>query len=153
MRMVKGNLITMAKQGHFDAIVHGCNCFNMMGAGIAAQIAHHFTRARDADQRTIRGASDKLGHCQYVRISPKLLVVNAYTQYEPGPCLDIAALYQCLFDIKLNLPMCRIGLPKIGCGIAGGDWRVVSQMIERSLDGLNYTIVQLEELNWGENNG
>lgn len=32
---IKGDLIELAKQGKFDVIAHGCNCFCTMGAGIA----------------------------------------------------------------------------------------------------------------------
>ena len=31
MKTIKGNLITMAKEGKFDVIVHGCNCYHVMG--------------------------------------------------------------------------------------------------------------------------
>jgi len=30
MKEITGNLITLAKEGHFDMIVHGCNCFCTM---------------------------------------------------------------------------------------------------------------------------
>ena len=39
---VDGDLIKLAKQGRFDVIVHGCNCFCQMGAGIAPQMAEAF---------------------------------------------------------------------------------------------------------------
>ena len=32
-----GNLLQLADDGVFDVIVHGCNCFNEMGAGISKQ--------------------------------------------------------------------------------------------------------------------
>ena len=39
---VDGDLIKLAKEGNFDVIVHGCNCFCQMGAGIAPQMAEAF---------------------------------------------------------------------------------------------------------------
>ena len=39
---VEGDLITLAKEGKFDVITHGCNCFCTMGAGIAPQMAKEF---------------------------------------------------------------------------------------------------------------
>ena len=33
MRTIEGDLIGLAKAGHFDVIVHGCNCHNTMGRG------------------------------------------------------------------------------------------------------------------------
>jgi len=38
IRYVDGDLVQMAKEGKFDVIAHGCNCFCAMGAGIAPQI-------------------------------------------------------------------------------------------------------------------
>ena len=39
---VKGNLITLALQGQFNVIAHGCNCLSNMGAGLAPQMAKTF---------------------------------------------------------------------------------------------------------------
>ena len=38
MNIVKGNLVTLALAGEFDVIIHGCNCFNTMGSGVAKDI-------------------------------------------------------------------------------------------------------------------
>jgi hypothetical protein len=35
----------------------------------------------------------------------------------------------------------RIGLPKIGAGLAGGDWKLISGIIEEELNGEDVTIV------------
>ncbi len=32
MKMVKGDLLALADAGEFDIIMHGCNCFNVMGS-------------------------------------------------------------------------------------------------------------------------
>ena len=39
----------------------------------------------------------------------------------------------------------RVGLPKIGAGLAGGDWDVIAKIIEEELSGENVTIVVLED--------
>ena len=39
---IDGDLIKLAKQGKFDVIVHGCNCFSTMKSGIAPQMAEAF---------------------------------------------------------------------------------------------------------------
>lgn len=41
MKVLHGDLISLALAGHFEAIVHGCNCFCTMGAGIAKAIRDH----------------------------------------------------------------------------------------------------------------
>lgn len=61
MKVIEGDLIKLAKDGHFDVIVHGCNCFNAMGAGIALQIKRNFKKAYLVDQETTKGLKSKLG--------------------------------------------------------------------------------------------
>jgi O-acetyl-ADP-ribose deacetylase (regulator of RNase III) len=144
MKVVKGDLLKLAKEGKFDAIVHGCNCFCTMGAGIADQVRVQFPAAYQADKKTALGSKGKLGHCQYVRVSPTLIVVNAYTQFQPGKNFDYMAFAKCLYDIKLNLSGKRIGFPQIGCGIAGGDWNQVASMIDRHLYNEDVTYVEYD---------
>jgi O-acetyl-ADP-ribose deacetylase (regulator of RNase III) len=38
----------------------------------------------------------------------------------------------------------RIGLPQIGAGLAGGDWNIISKIIEDELKGEDVTIVIYE---------
>ena len=42
MKIIKGDLIALANQGHFEVITHGCNCFCTMGAGIAVPMKQNF---------------------------------------------------------------------------------------------------------------
>jgi O-acetyl-ADP-ribose deacetylase (regulator of RNase III) len=35
----------------------------------------------------------------------------------------------------------RIGLPQIGCGLAGGDWNRVKEIIQRELKDMDVTVV------------
>jgi O-acetyl-ADP-ribose deacetylase (regulator of RNase III) len=42
MKTIQGDLIRLAREGGFDLIVHGCNCFGTMGAGIAKGIKAAF---------------------------------------------------------------------------------------------------------------
>jgi O-acetyl-ADP-ribose deacetylase (regulator of RNase III) len=130
----KGNLITMAKNGDFDVIVHGCNCFNVMGAGIAAQIAVEFPDARVADDETIKGDPGKLGSYT-LGISDTVLVLNAYTQYGTASHADMDVFEYTSFERVLSKIVnrfggCRIGLPLIGMGLAGGDKNRIMPLIE-----------------------
>lgn len=45
MNIVHGDLIQLALAGQFDVIIHGCNCFCTMGAGIAKAIRQEFPEA------------------------------------------------------------------------------------------------------------
>jgi O-acetyl-ADP-ribose deacetylase (regulator of RNase III) len=37
----------------------------------------------------------------------------------------------------------RIGYPKIGAGLAGGDWSIIEEIIDRELEGEDHTLVYL----------
>ena len=83
IKTVKGNLLQMFKDREFDVIVHGCNCFHIMGAGIAGQISKQYPQAYESDKRSTNGDRSKLGKYTIAMV-PDGLIVNAYTQYHPG---------------------------------------------------------------------
>ena len=60
MKTVKGDLIKLALENEFDVIIHGCNNFVNMGAGIAKTIKQHFPEAYRADLDTTKGDKNKL---------------------------------------------------------------------------------------------
>ncbi|WP_120504507.1 macro domain-containing protein [Sulfitobacter mediterraneus] len=147
MREIKGDLIALALAGEFDVIVHGCNCFCTMGAGIAKGIAATFPEALEEDRQTIKGDRDKLGQvsvAEIVRGDLRLFVVNAYTQFDwrgRGRKADYEAIRSSFSIIADRFTGKRIGFPMIGAGLAGGDWRVIEGIIRAELDGLDHTLV------------
>ncbi len=148
MRTIGGDLIALAKAGHFDVIAHGCNCLHVMGGGLAAQIRRHFPQAYAADLATPLGAQSKLGTCSVAHIAIEtgtLHVVNAYTQYDYGTervQVDYDAVRNCMTWLGGTYSGQRIGLPKIGAGLAGGDWPLIEAIIRDTLSGENVTIVE-----------
>jgi O-acetyl-ADP-ribose deacetylase (regulator of RNase III) len=147
----KGNLIELAKQGYFNVIVHGSNCFCRMGSGIAKAVKENFTEAFLADMKTIAGDYNKLGNYSFAVESindvVSVVVINAYTQYNYGTDsikLDYEALTLCLRKINKNFKHKKIGVPQIGCGLAGGDWNIVSKIIEKELVDMDVTVVYFE---------
>lgn len=148
MKTVKGDLIKFAKQGHFDIIVHGCNCFNVFGAGIALQMSMQFPDAYKADLKTVRGDREKLGTYSKAVISledKQLTVINAYTQYNYGGhglLLDYAAIRLVFRQLNEEYKDCVIGIPKIGSGLANGDWNTIKDIIDE--ESTNNSIVLVE---------
>jgi len=150
-REVDGNLITLAKEGKFDVIAHGCNCHSTMGAGIAPQMAKAFGCDRFIMER-IGSDVNKLGNIDYQTINVnenELIVVNAYTQFNYGrnhadgdaKPLSYEALTLCMKKINILFAGKHIGLPKIGAGLAGGDWRIIKEIIIRELVDCDVTVV------------
>lgn len=79
MKKVQGDLIKLFKQREFDVIIHGCNCGNNMGDGIAKTIRDEFPEAYAADLATVAWDVGKLGTITYADIANLGYIVNAYT--------------------------------------------------------------------------
>jgi len=133
LKIEKGDLLAMGKEGKFDIIVHGCNCFCVMGAGVAAQIAQQFPDAQLADNETVRGDAGKLG-TYTIGMGGRLVILNAYTQYGTSntgkDVFEYTAFERVLDKIATRFGKWRIGLPMIGMGLAGGDAERIVPMIE-----------------------
>ncbi len=148
MICIKGDLITLALDGQFDVIVHGCNCFCAMGAGIAKQIRNTFPQAYAADLETMSGDKNKLGNYSSALVQSsgrQLIVINGYTQYQyagTGIFADYGAIETLFNRIKKDFPEKRIGYPKIGAGLAKGDWEKIIQIIDLALAGVTHTFVE-----------
>lgn len=143
MKELEGDLIQLGKAGAFDVIVHGCNCFCEMGAGIAKGIKAEFPEAFEADKQTKSGDHSKLGTISYAKTGD-LIVVNAYTQFHwrgNGQLADYEAIRQAFRMIKDTFSGKRIGYPAIGAGLAGGDWAIISTIIEEELHAEDHTFV------------
>ena len=106
MKIVEGDLIELALGGEFELIVHGCNCFCTMGAGIAKTIREKFPEVYEIDLQTKKGSREKLGKISYISIvrrSLNIIIVNGYTQFMPsgnGVLVDYNAVRSVMKDIK-----------------------------------------------------
>lgn len=161
---IKGDLL----KSDCDFIIHGCNCFHTMGSGIAAQIKKKYPEAYESDLKTPYGDVNKLGTYSFVETTRsvqtfdsgqnfpwdytiyEITIVNAYTQFNfggppfytgvEGRHADYTAINEVLDDIFNDFPNKVMGMPKIGCGLGGGDWNVVSEIIERLSNKYDKTI-------------
>ena len=146
MQTRSGDLIALALAGEFDVIIHGCNCQHTMGAGIAKQIKSHFPAAYAADCATPKGAS-KLGQISSATVDcngRELIIVNAYTQDNwcgSGVLADYDAIRLAMRRIKTQFSGRRIAYPKIGAGLARGDWARIARIIDEELAGETHTLV------------
>ena len=152
MAAIKGNLIDLAEAGRFDVIVHGCNCFHAMGAGIAKEIRNRYPDAYRADtEYTKKGDKSKLGNYSWAVVAGPngnaFTILNAYTQYnygrpKKGRCLaDYDAIARVFESIRINYWGKRIGYPKIGAGLAGGNWVDINGIICSKLIGMDHQLV------------
>lgn len=139
MKYVEGNLIELAKKGNFDIIVHGCNIFHTMGSGIAAQLRKEFPEVYKADVlNSPYGDPLKLGCFTQTLVEPyrfnQFAVVNLYTQGSFGSTgvhVDYDAIRRGFMGIRCTYgPYKKFGIPQIGAGLGGGDWKVIEEIID-----------------------
>ncbi|HVT82945.1 MAG TPA: phosphatase [Phycisphaerae bacterium] len=148
MKVLQGNLLTLALEGQFDVIVHGCNCQCRMGRGIALAIKEQLPEAYAADQATEKGSRAKLGtisSADVLRGGVRFTVVNAYTQFHwagEGVLVDYDALGRAFDEIRRRYSGRRIGYPRIGAGLARGDWEKIASIIDAALAGEDHTLVE-----------
>ena len=145
MKYIKGDLVRDGAQ--FDVIGQGCNCFCNMGAGIAKDIKLKYPGAYKADLKTIYGSKNKLGTYSEFDTG-EFIILNLYTQYKytrTDVDADYDAIRSCMERIRVNYGGKKIGLPLIGAGLAGGDWNIISKIIEEELGNEDVTIVIWEK--------
>lgn len=88
----------------------------------------------------------ELGAVQYIPVEKNICVVNMISQEgysRPGlPAIRYEALEQCLeklVDVALK-NKASIHMPRIGAGLAGGDWQEIERIINRTLCASNINV-------------
>lgn len=156
MKTITGDLIQLAKEGHFNSIGHGCNCQKNFGAGLAKQILNHLPIAYEADKEF---HNPQLGDISIgFDIKYNLNIVNCYTQIWYGKPFGMngrnyikedtikaryEAIRQSMRKINEKFSGDHIGLPLIGAGLAGLEWRTIERYIREELVDMEITIVKL----------
>jgi hypothetical protein len=153
MKFVKGDILD-AKHGIMG---HQVNCRMVMGAVIAKQIRNKYPRVY-TEYIEVMGAAPldkRLGKCQLVQVDNDLYVANLFGQFDYIPRgivhTDYNALSMALNGLsqwhKINFRSIEempIYLPLgLGCGLAGGNWKVVEGLISSAIP--DATIVRYDK--------
>lgn len=123
-------------------VIHGCNCFNTMGSGIARQVAVEYPEAQMVDAETIPGDHSKLGEYTTAVGKNGTRIVNAYTQYgysRTEVSVDYNAIELVMDRICADFDFDSYAMPKIGAGLGGGDWNIIEKILERVSERHNKT--------------
>ena len=153
MKEITGDLVSMLYWGDFDVGVHGCNCFHRMKSGIAKSMVSTFPGIEEADlYESVYANEEKLGTFTSRTFTRDpigdVTVINAYTQFtysRTERVADYEAIRKVFKKIKLIFggKDLTFGVPKIGAGLAGGDWAIISKIIEEEMEGEDLTLVIL----------
>ena len=152
-----GNLLTLAKNGEFDLIVHGCNCFQTMGSGIAREIREKYPESYEADcAYSYAGDYNKLGNFSICKTADGFGIVNAYTQFgfnKGGANEDVfeyISFAMILQKLAMQMPSAKFGFPYIGMGLAGGNEEKIIGLLEQFAErvaktGGSVTLVKFQQ--------
>lgn len=122
---VKGNLLDAPQ----NLIAHQVNCQGVMGSGVAKAIRDKYPNVYTA----FVGIKPVMGMVQIVEVAGDKEVCNIFAQRDYLPRGMRHTSYDALtkgFEFIKSVHKGDIALPKIGCGLGGGDWKVVSAIIE-----------------------
>ena len=123
-------------------ILHGCNSQGAMGSGFAAGVRAIYPQNVDVYQARHAASPLKLGEVIEVDCG-KHIMLNGITQEFYGGDGKMYVSYEAVADVIREVnhivkqrgvhqvtPMVRVAMPKIGSGLAGGDWEIIEQLIE-----------------------
>ena len=145
MKYKVGCLLAALESGEVDYIVHGVNCSDGFGSGIAAQIAESFPQTKEQYHSKYEFEGWKLGEIQEtVDLIINLASQNKYGKFGNKYC-SYDAIEKGLNEVNSQFAGLKIGLPKIGAGLGGGNWNIIEKIIEETLTNVDYTIYTLEE--------
>lgn len=131
MEIFKGNIFDTKAQ----VIAHGVNCQGVFNAGLAKQIRLKYPAAFNAYRIKHVKENWLLGQIQVVQVEQARYIANMATQIEYGTDkqqVNYYAVKTCLeklFEFCSKKELTSVAIPKIGCGLGGGDWKEVHTIL------------------------
>ncbi len=142
MTEIKGDLFRPFARKEFDLMVHGCNCFHSFGKGFAAIVKHKYPQAHTADKKTPKGSRANMGTYSQAETEHGI-IINLYSQFHYGfgsvNC-DIGAIKEGFALLNEEYKGKKVCIPRIGAGLAKGDWNKIKPAIESVAPDLDITV-------------
>lgn len=131
-------------------IGHGCNAQGVMGSGIAKAIKEKYPECYTAYSCFMKD-SGKLGDVlAYTCPSDNVTILNMITQEFYGRdskrYVSYEAIEKCMTYANRYAKdngHVSLGLPKIGAGLGGGDWKIISEIIEKTCKDIQVEVYEL----------
>lgn len=142
---VKGDLFSTNHQ----IIAHGVNCRGAFGAGVAGLMAEKYPKSKYRYLEKFYSENWHLGDVQLVKIDTNLYIANCATQdaYYPRNQVhaDYLAIRQAMEKVKrfAQLKQFKIAMPKIGSGLAGGEWTIIENILNAVFEDYDITVYTL----------
>ena len=156
IKIVEGNILEATE----DIICHQVNCMGVMGGGLAYQIKEKYpyvyANYRHICKEYLSENHSLLGEVIFgVFTHDNKIIANLCGQSNYGTHIqqtDYAALakalkivYKAVNNTNSSLNGYSVAIPyNLGCGLGGGDWNVVYDMINRIFENYDVTIYNFE---------
>lgn len=124
-------------------IAHVCNNVGGWGRGFVLALTRRWDRPEAAYRAWARDSGRRLplGKVQMVPVAPQLWVANMVAQHGVArdhrglPPIRYGALTECLQTLAGHAEAMKasVHMPRIGCGLAGGDWIRVEPLVREHL--------------------
>jgi len=140
-----GDATKPIKTGKKRIIAHICNDKGGWGAGFVLALSRKWTRPEQM-YRSIPISELKLGTVQFVVVEDDIIVANMIAQHgyrndnNGKPPIRYGALADALREVnKMALELnATIHMPRIGSGLAGGEWTIIELLIEENVQAPVY---------------
>ena len=151
IKHIKGNIFN----SDADVILHQVNCQGKMGSGVAKQVRDKYPWVYAEYRKLCEYAKNHgepkslLGINKVVYINENQQIANLFAQehygYDGQLYTSYDALRKCLKSINHQFKGKKVAIPYLmGCHRGGGDWKVVSKMIEENLSDCDVTLYQFD---------
>lgn len=147
---------------NFEGVIaHGCNAKGGFGSGFAKAVKTNMPFAQKAYLDAYKMNNLFLGSVIWgINDKKDKIIANCITQNNYGPGDKLYASYDAIRacmkilnnasilgipDTKYENGFDNIGMPVIGCDLAGGDWNIVKNIIEEELTDVNINVFILPE--------
>lgn len=116
-------------------IAHGCNCSGGFGSGFAKAVAERYPSVREGYLYRFNTRGWNLGDVQLIGVGDgsgrelaNCATQQRYGKPTEGPYVSYPAIREVIRDLVKSWPS-GFAMPKIGAGLAGGNWDIIAQII------------------------
>lgn len=131
-------------------IAHGCNCSGGFGSGFARAVAARYPSVREGYLYRFNTRGWKLGEVQLIGVGDGSgrEIANCATQQQygkptDGPFVSYPAIREVIRNLCQSWPG-GFAIPKIGAGLAGGNWDIISEIINEESGSVEVRVYVLD---------
>jgi len=135
IKYVVGDVRDISRSSDIVFIPHCCNDANIMGAGVAKSLCTKWPKVK----QKYHLSSMELGSVSYVICDKSIIICNMIGQHgirsnDYKSPIRYSALCIAMLNVADKIKMmddrAEIHCPLFGCGLAGGDWNIISILVE-----------------------